>query len=302
MTPSLKPLHELSGAEIEALADAVEAGRPLDDSWIFQFIQHICSYVLFYWSLGLLPQMILNGKGNPTIILVVFMMSIFCWFVARYIARRSKDIKESTRDIVLRIAHTKEYSSSSNNAYFLLMVRYTLLLAGYFMLLVAFPLHRNQWFLPLNLSMVAVCCYDLRSYVPDYTELTSRIYAKQAFPSIPFLSFVGFFLSIVAVCFGSTSDGLETGEQNKDRIIQKMTILIVFSVMVLWCGNQFTVELLHHSDVMYVLCSAIYALMTSCAFIMLVQLYGQLKYWLILKYIYPTEKLSDSLIHDDTIP
>lgn len=56
MIQSLKPLHELSDVELEALADAVEAGKPLDYPY-FRWAQHVRRYALFYWTTLLFVMM-----------------------------------------------------------------------------------------------------------------------------------------------------------------------------------------------------------------------------------------------------
>ncbi|TAF38316.1 MAG: hypothetical protein EAZ66_06510 [Alphaproteobacteria bacterium] len=123
---SLKHLQDLSEAEIEALADAVEAGKPLDYPY-FRWTQHLRRYVMFYWALWLTPTMVWSANtmqhNASWAIIVAFLMPVVCWFLSPRLADVSPDVKESVRDVVRRLVHQdtactimKKYNVDENQA------------------------------------------------------------------------------------------------------------------------------------------------------------------------------------------
>ncbi|TAF13373.1 MAG: hypothetical protein EAZ74_05840 [Alphaproteobacteria bacterium] len=112
---SLKRLQDLSEAEIEALADAVEAGKPLDYPY-FRWTQHLRRYVLFYWALGLTPTMLWSANNMQDsasgAVISTLLMPVVCWFLSPRLADASPDVKESVRDVVRRLHQSVKQTSS----------------------------------------------------------------------------------------------------------------------------------------------------------------------------------------------
>ncbi|TAE80358.1 MAG: hypothetical protein EAZ74_04860 [Alphaproteobacteria bacterium] len=115
MTSSLKPLHEISDAELEALADAVEAGKPLDYPY-FRWGKHVRRYALFYWTTLLLVMMGISIYKTPTSYMplmaesshwkMTLVLAVITWWWSPRMANKSYDAKESVREVVYRLVRT----------------------------------------------------------------------------------------------------------------------------------------------------------------------------------------------------
>jgi hypothetical protein len=105
-----RPLNELSDAELEALADLVEAGRPLDYPY-FRWTQHVRRYALFYWAMFLF---VIMGKWNFHDYQLIISKSlhwqltvciaIVTWWLSPRIADKCYDVRETVREVVYRLA------------------------------------------------------------------------------------------------------------------------------------------------------------------------------------------------------
>ncbi|TAE33353.1 MAG: hypothetical protein EAY65_04805 [Alphaproteobacteria bacterium] len=145
---TLKRLQDLSEAEIEALADAVEAGRPLDYPY-FRWTQHLRRYVLFYWALGLTPTMLWSTNtmqhNASWAIISAFLMPVVCWFLSPRLADASPDVKESVRDVVMRLHQSVKQISFRWSWYRCIIINFAL----YGLLLVCCIAYAqsNVWFM-----------------------------------------------------------------------------------------------------------------------------------------------------------
>jgi hypothetical protein len=107
----VRPIHELSDDQLSALIEKVEAAQPLNHRY-FHWIEHLRRYLLFYWSLGVVPEMMHHASsGNTSFSLLMLLVPLICWFASPRLADAASDVKETAGDVIRRCARVQSVPS-----------------------------------------------------------------------------------------------------------------------------------------------------------------------------------------------
>jgi hypothetical protein len=192
---TIKRLQDLSEAELAALADAVEAAKPLDYQY-FRWTEHLRRYLLFYWALGLTPVMLWSAstmQDNASWATAIALITpMICWFASPRLAGASPDVRRNSRDIACVLILSARHLAPNSPWNAKEKIR-TTMVQSYFFLRGIVP-----WFVTAAAGAYAVChttsivmalailiwCgfwqryggsakqyYDIRSYINDDGEI-----------------------------------------------------------------------------------------------------------------------------------